>query len=1613
MKKKIGAVITLLFLISFLCPVIVNAQSEFSCFFVTEIPQTECEALVALYNSTNGDSWTSSENWLVTYFPSNWYGVSVNTGHVISLYLGGNHLTNMIPEELSSLSYLIELSLSNNELIGTIPPELGNLTRLENLVLQMNDLSGAIPPELGNLSSLSSLLLDYNQLSGTIPSELGNLSNVHYLTLSGNQLSGTIPRELGNLSNLQYLLLYVNQLSGTIPAELGNLTNLLYLHLFGNNLSGTIPPELGNLINLENLQLQQNQLSGEIPSELGNLNNLQDLLLYFNQLTGVIPSALGNLTSLQHLDLRFNQLRGTIPPDFGYLSNLQYLYLTNNPLTGAIPLQLINIPLWSFHFDETHLCEPSDVTFQNWISTISDYQGTGWICGTSLIEGHVRQLDENGLAEVEISLGNFSSTFTDSNGHFSFSVEPGGTYNLSAKKNGYCFSPQFWSVTILEDTYTYDFTAFSGDCIPPSAINNLSASTGNIPNSIILSWTATGDDENVGTASTNDLRYSASPITEANFPFATSVDPQPVPLSAGSNQTTEISMPFPGLNYYFALKAKDEAGNWSPISNIANATSKQPADTTPPGRIVNLAARPGPQPGQVILTWTAPAEDGYEGDPADHYNARYGGTYITSSWWNNSESLSGEPAPGIPGTVQSWTFTDSDFIAGREYAFAIKSYDEAGNVSGMSNIAKGKVASQTTSYPDLSINNLSLSSISVNPGDTLTVDFQITNIGTAPARPFTASIYLTTTLHVDPSKEVCSKRISSGLSAGNQVPINCNVQIPADYGAGNYYILVLVDSHSEVVDPVTSNNSTHQIIHVFGTEDSVNLSVKGIEVTQGIQVYHLDNPDFHEVAYGNPPIDIDNPLWTWTAQGPGNNGLHLVSGKAIAIRVYIAIDHAFTNQREIGVKLAYNIGGDWKYAIPFDGQSGNIAYAYLTGEEADSDLRPEGKKSANFLIPQEDVVEGILQIRYIVDPETAIPETNEMDNEGIFEYPTPIIEAESLRIGLIPITVYIDGIRFGEGDIYDTNMIDQETYATHFLPVNINYTILFGNDLLLQISTADPVIDILDIMLNLQFFNGFNTLYYSDEYDVYVGVLPASLYDFIIPRTTGMSTWIGSGHSIYVMSRNSANGHRIPSFAMTHELSHLIPGLRHVRNTPGNDAPSTACFPFYIFDLLSTWPYGENYNLNETIFNHEYGFYSNSSLFDHNSKFYQDIMSYCNNLYLSPYSWESWINHPGPNFEIAKPLAEPGVFFAVSGSVDNNNQVTFRPVWTENEPVAIESGSGDYCVQGLNAENNIISSQCFDLSFYHHDFGMLNEIPFSASLPFDPLITKIQMTKQGSLMGEITSSAHLPTVEVSYPNSSEILDGPITISWTGTDEDDQDLTYKVLFSPDNGTSWVPLTTELPNTWLTIDPDTLPGTVTGLVKVIASDGFYTTEDISDANFTILSKSPTANIVSPQNGSKETIGSVLTFISQGNDPEDSTILESNYRWTSNLDGEFGTSKSIQTNNLTPGIHLITLTVTDSDGNSTSDSINLEILADSDSDGMPDQWEIENGLDPTIDDSNGDCDEDGIKNLQEFLFKTDPFNFDTDLDGIDDLTEILNGTDPLVTNYNTYLYLPVIVK
>lgn len=105
----------------------------------------ECDALVALYQATNGAQWDDHTSWLLFTSPSapcDWYGVVCNGGHITELQLHSNRLNGTLPHALGQLDYLTRLQLADNLLRGPVPPTLCDLVDTAQVAtLSYNQLS--------------------------------------------------------------------------------------------------------------------------------------------------------------------------------------------------------------------------------------------------------------------------------------------------------------------------------------------------------------------------------------------------------------------------------------------------------------------------------------------------------------------------------------------------------------------------------------------------------------------------------------------------------------------------------------------------------------------------------------------------------------------------------------------------------------------------------------------------------------------------------------------------------------------------------------------------------------------------------------------------------------------------------------------------------------------------------------------------------------------------------------------------------------------------------------------------------------------------------------------------------------------------------------------------------------------------------------------------------------------------------------------------------------------------------------------------------------------------------------------------------------------------------
>ena len=98
----------------------------------------------------------------------------------------------------------------------------------------------------------------------------------------------------------------------------------------------------------------------------------------------------------------------------------------------------------------------------------------------------------------------------------------------------------------------------------PAAIVDLRRRRGR---AITLSWTAPGDDYEVGTAARYDVRVSSKPITETSFWRASAAAGAPTPRPAGTPQTMRLTLGATGV-FYVAIRAIDAAGNISDLGRV-------------------------------------------------------------------------------------------------------------------------------------------------------------------------------------------------------------------------------------------------------------------------------------------------------------------------------------------------------------------------------------------------------------------------------------------------------------------------------------------------------------------------------------------------------------------------------------------------------------------------------------------------------------------------------------------------------------------------------------------------------------------------------------------------------------------------------------------------------------------------------------------------------------------------------------------------------------------------------------------------------------------------------------------------------------------------------------
>ncbi len=223
------------------------------------------------------------------------------------------------------------------------------------------------------------------------------------------------------------------------------------------------------------------------------------------------------------------------------------------------------------------------------------------------------------------------------------------------------------------------------DITPPANVTDLTVTPGAAQ--ITLSWTNPADSDFAGVR-----------VARRTDAFPTScIDSLSTAVYTGTGTGYVDTGLTNGITYYYLICTYDEVPNYS---GGVQKSSISGVDTTPPGAVSDLAQGSYIYTRGAHLTWTAPGNDGGTGT-AVSYDFRFTDAIdypsgvtpaLLDSNWSSLTQTSGEPTPKVAGSAESFTVTGDTLGVylkpNTQYYFVMKTSDDSGNTSGISNVAQ-------------------------------------------------------------------------------------------------------------------------------------------------------------------------------------------------------------------------------------------------------------------------------------------------------------------------------------------------------------------------------------------------------------------------------------------------------------------------------------------------------------------------------------------------------------------------------------------------------------------------------------------------------------------------------------------------------------------------------------------------------------------------------------------------------------------------------------------------------------------------------------------------------------------------------------------------------------
>jgi len=408
---------------------------------------------------------------------------------------------------------------------------------------------------------------------------------------------------------------------------------------------------------------------------------------------------------------------------------------------------------------------------------------------------------------------------------------------------------------------------------------------------------------------------------------------------------------------------------------------------------------------------------------------------------------------------------------------------------------------------------------------------------------------------------------------------------------------------------------------------------------------------------------------------------------------------------------------------------------------------------------------------------------------------------------------------------------------------------------------------------------------------------------------------------------------------LAHEIGHAY-GRGHVNCPVGDPAGVDGGYPYPTCQL-------DNVGANSTI---GYDRITNRLLLPADTG---DLMSYAHRLstpkprWTSDYTWKAIYNALNTSPVVAQPdrptapsatLIVAGVFSSTGVYVSPAYQVTGTLESSViNRIVASTQQTTTYEVRVYDAANVVIGSALLRIDDSEDADSptrtFMNWVFYSSENT--PTRVSVVRLIDNATLGSFSAGANPPTVNITSPSGGSYTTG-LTATWTGNDPDGDTVLYTVRYSPDNGTTWLALSTAQRATQLGIPfNDGLPGGPQARLQVLATDGIHTAVAIS-APFNVARHAPQVAIYDDGGHHLSTVmitsaqqSDIVVLNAEAYDAEDGPLSGSALQWA--ITGpitQTGSGEQLTLFGLPPATYGVRLTATDTHGLAATTTTSLTI-------------------------------------------------------------------------------------